>query len=300
MQATGHGVDFPPNFPPACSVVRTTSTAGLRSRRPGMGSTGIPRPSSTTRHAAVGEQLDEDLRAEAGERFVDRVVDHLVDEMVQAPGTGAPDVHAGALADRVEALEDRDVARFHNWPVSARLDTVLPPPGGPSSAARRSSKGTRSTGGDNLSIIPSEMLFRPEPSRPCRGFADHAREPLPTASRPTRIGASGDLIRQESHLRRPRGGRGPHRAGPVPSRRTGEHSRARRSPTTACHLPGQPADGHPSASLGLAYHCGQGPRQAPGDPRARPAGVYSVGNAALLRHPRRRRPGAPEPGRARS
>ena len=50
-----------------------------------------------------------DRVAVAGERLVDRVVDDLVDEVVQAAHAGRADVHAGALADRLEALEDGDV-----------------------------------------------------------------------------------------------------------------------------------------------------------------------------------------------
>ena len=45
----------------------------------------------------------------AGERLVDGVVDHLVDEVVEAARAGRADVHAGSLADRLEALEDGDV-----------------------------------------------------------------------------------------------------------------------------------------------------------------------------------------------
>ena len=51
-----------------------------------------------------------DAVAEAGERFVDGVVDDLVDHVVK-PGAviGVADVHAGALANRLEALEDLDL-----------------------------------------------------------------------------------------------------------------------------------------------------------------------------------------------
>jgi hypothetical protein len=55
--------------------------------------------------------MDGDLYAIglAGQRLVDGVVDDLVDEVVKAPDAGRADVHAGALADRLQALEDRQV-----------------------------------------------------------------------------------------------------------------------------------------------------------------------------------------------
>jgi hypothetical protein len=52
---------------------------------------------------------DLDLVGLAGERLVDRVVDDLVDQMVEPARTGGADVHAGTLADGLEALQDRDV-----------------------------------------------------------------------------------------------------------------------------------------------------------------------------------------------
>ena len=53
---------------------------------------------------------DGDLLAVAGDGLVDRVVDDFVDEMMQTIGTGGPDVHRRALADRVEAFENLDRA----------------------------------------------------------------------------------------------------------------------------------------------------------------------------------------------
>ena len=44
----------------------------------------------------------------AGQRFVDRVVHHFVHEVVKATRRRGPDVHAGALADRFEPLENGD------------------------------------------------------------------------------------------------------------------------------------------------------------------------------------------------
>jgi hypothetical protein len=57
----------------------------------------------------VGMDRDVDARAVPGKRFVDRVVDHLIDEVVQPLGTGRADVHAGALPDGLEAFEYLDV-----------------------------------------------------------------------------------------------------------------------------------------------------------------------------------------------
>ena len=59
--------------------------------------------------AAVGQQRDVDAGAVAGHRLVDGVVDDLPDEVVQPGQAGRADVHAGALADRIEALENLDV-----------------------------------------------------------------------------------------------------------------------------------------------------------------------------------------------
>ena len=89
-------------------MVITTSTPG----RPCSGwmSVGMPRPLSSTLHAAVGLQGHVDSVAEAGQGLVDGVVHDLVDQVVQAARAGAPDVHARALADPLEALQDLDLA----------------------------------------------------------------------------------------------------------------------------------------------------------------------------------------------
>ena len=58
----------------------------------------------------VGVDRDLDVVAVAGERLVDRVVDDLVDEVVQSAWAGGADVHARALAHRIETAEDRDLA----------------------------------------------------------------------------------------------------------------------------------------------------------------------------------------------
>ncbi len=58
---------------------------------------------------AVGMDGDDYVIGLAGQRLVDGVVDDLIDEVVKAPDAGRADVHAGALADCLEALEDGDV-----------------------------------------------------------------------------------------------------------------------------------------------------------------------------------------------
>ena len=57
----------------------------------------------------VDVDRDVDLIAEAGQRLVDRVVDDLVDEVMQPGGPGRADVHRRPLADRLEAFEDLDL-----------------------------------------------------------------------------------------------------------------------------------------------------------------------------------------------
>ena len=51
---------------------------------------------------------DRDLGTGPREDLVDRVVDDLVDELVQAARVGRPDIHSGASTDRGKTLEDLD------------------------------------------------------------------------------------------------------------------------------------------------------------------------------------------------
>ncbi len=63
------------------------------------------------RDRVVDVDGDVDLAAVAGQRLVDGVVDHLVDEVVQPGLAGGADVHGGADAHRLQALEDADGPR---------------------------------------------------------------------------------------------------------------------------------------------------------------------------------------------
>ncbi len=61
------------------------------------------------RAGAVRIEGDGDFLGVAGERLVDGVVDDLIDHVVQARAViGVADIHAGALAHGIEALEDLD------------------------------------------------------------------------------------------------------------------------------------------------------------------------------------------------
>jgi len=49
-----------------------------------------------------------DLCAKTGQSFIDAVVDHLIDQVVQTFGSGAPDIHGRALPDSFQSFEDFD------------------------------------------------------------------------------------------------------------------------------------------------------------------------------------------------
>ena len=57
-------------------------------------------------HIVVGEECDLDIVTAVHHRLVARVVEDLPNEVMEAFGTRRPDVHAGALPDRLEPFED--------------------------------------------------------------------------------------------------------------------------------------------------------------------------------------------------
>ena len=83
------------------------------------------------RYPAVLAQRHIDAGAVAGHRLVDRVVHDLPDQVMEAPGTGAADVHGGPASDCFQPLENRDVLglvrrvhalRLRHWsPSSAEI-----------------------------------------------------------------------------------------------------------------------------------------------------------------------------------
>ncbi len=69
----------------------------------------MPRPLSRTVTEPVGVELDLDAVGVAGDRLVHGVVEHLRHQVVQGALVGAADVHARALADRLQPFEHLDV-----------------------------------------------------------------------------------------------------------------------------------------------------------------------------------------------
>src|ERR1700675_1685050 len=49
-----------------------------------------------------------DPRAEASQRFINRVVDDLIDEVVEPTVVGGPNVHSGTASDRLQTLQNLD------------------------------------------------------------------------------------------------------------------------------------------------------------------------------------------------
>ena len=58
----------------------------------------------------VFQDLDLDVVAVAGQCFIDGVVHDLVDQMMQAALAGGTDIHARALAHRLQTLQNLDLA----------------------------------------------------------------------------------------------------------------------------------------------------------------------------------------------
>ncbi len=142
--------------------------------------------SAVVRHAHAAPVLvqhDFDGRRVAVRRLVDRVVDDLPEQVVQAGLAGPADVHAGALADGFEAFEDLDVGSrvgcgFHwyrvvyaclsGWKASEDQSAAIfpqrhpePVEGSPSSAA--SAESFRSTSSGLCARISASFLLRLHP-----------------------------------------------------------------------------------------------------------------------------------------
>ena len=72
-------------------------------------STGMPRPLSRIGNRTIDMDRDVDLGAIAGEMFVDRVVEHFENAVMQTAFVRVADIHAGTFPDRFETLEFIDL-----------------------------------------------------------------------------------------------------------------------------------------------------------------------------------------------
>jgi hypothetical protein len=126
----------------------------------GLGVDGDAAPVVADEHRAVGVEHDRDPAARTRQRLVDTVVDHFPDAVHETPSVAGADVHAGALAYRLQALEheqvpgvvrriDRCRARYHRSP-SPRGDGGW----GPCSVASQTTFRDRQAGADHA-VRPS-------------------------------------------------------------------------------------------------------------------------------------------------
>ena len=173
--------------------------------------------------AAVGEQRDVDPGAVAGHRLVDRVVDDLVDEVVQTGRAGGSDVHPGAFADRFEALENGDVlggVRHARAPRSRRLARTAgegrartgatPRPNRPEKSAKPQVRGLNCRSAPVYQTEPrNSVVFRPiSPAPSAPRPTTRPRTAVATTRRPTTAVAALDERGLEvAQLGRPRAGR---------------------------------------------------------------------------------------------
>ena len=63
-------------------------------------------------HTAVGVNRNRDRFGEARHCFVNRVVDHFVNEVMQPPLRGIPDVHAGSFPNMLQVRKVLQILRF--------------------------------------------------------------------------------------------------------------------------------------------------------------------------------------------
>ena len=72
---------------------------------------GNPPAVVTDGHRAVLTQHHQNSVAMAREGLIDRVIHHLINQVVQTSWSGGADVHARAFADRFKSLQDLDLFR---------------------------------------------------------------------------------------------------------------------------------------------------------------------------------------------
>jgi len=108
VQTTGRGVRTGTKLSPRVQLSKDT----LDARESGSWLY-VDRDSSTrvtNLDAPVGMESYADRRAVSGECLVHRVIDHFPETMHQTAFVRGPDVHSGALSNRLESFEDTEMA----------------------------------------------------------------------------------------------------------------------------------------------------------------------------------------------
>jgi hypothetical protein len=100
----------PPNLPPACRTVITTSRADFFIC--GCISTGMPRPLSSTVTLLSAWMVISIRSQDAGQGFIDRVIHHFINQVVQGFDVGAAHIHTGAAADGFQTFQHLDIFQF--------------------------------------------------------------------------------------------------------------------------------------------------------------------------------------------
>ncbi len=109
VQPTGSGVGTPAELPAGMQLGHHDLDAGQPGPR--LGVHGDAAPVVVHLGGSVRVEHDLDGRAMPGQGLVDGVVDDLPQAVHQTAAVGRPDVHPGAFADSLQALQDQQVAR---------------------------------------------------------------------------------------------------------------------------------------------------------------------------------------------
>ena len=109
---------------------------------------------------AVVADHHRDPLAEAGERFVDGIVDHLEDQVVKPLRIRGTDIHAGPAPDRLEPGKHRDTARVVDRSARAVVVAMREGGAGALTVANRTEAKARAltdVGGDDLPVDVSAL-----------------------------------------------------------------------------------------------------------------------------------------------
>src|SRR6266508_1165497 len=235
--------------------------------------------------AAVREERHHDPVTEPGHGLVDRVVHDLVDQVMQTPRAGGPDVHPGPESDVLDALQNRDVGG--GVPSVTPGLVVLPrcrqrPSTSPHMAAHAAADE-----GPHAGKLHPDSTNEPGPMpgsqtgcfalryKPFRGSGRTTICTVRTSSEPRLRLARLAISRARNRACAPHGPVLAATTNTPPSRLTGADSEARRGPTTASQSEASRPMGSPRANVRS---------------RRSPSTTSPIGVSCMVRSSRRPRP----------